>query len=438
MRSAHVVPSGYLNGDPVAAAVTTSRLPGFHEHDREGRRKRLVDEAGVDPETLEALDRAPEDAVLEEMSENVLGRLTLPIGVATNVVVDGDDVLVPMATEESSVVAAASHAAKTARPHGGFQAEGGRPEMVAQVHLVDVDVDEAQATVEDHADELVAGLRDPEGSMEKRGGGPRELSTHRHDLPEGDSALSVHLVADVRDAMGANYVNELAERLAPRLEDLTGGRALLRILSNLARRRVVRVEATFDREELGGRDVVEDIVTANRIARADTCRAATHNKGVMNGITAVMLATGNDTRAQEAGAHAWAAREGRYQALTRYEVTEEGHLHGRLEVPVQAGVVGGATSSLPSAQAALELMGEPSGPELARIAASVGMAQNVAALRALVAEGIQEGHMRLHAANLARQAGVGSDQIDDVAERMVEADDVSASAARRFAEDLEG
>jgi hydroxymethylglutaryl-CoA reductase len=414
-------------------AVTTSRLPGFHELDREGRRQRLVDDAGVDPDVLDRLAADPDPDELDRMAENVVGHVGLPVGVATNFTIDGTDRLVPMATEESSVVAAASHAAKMARAHGGFETQGGDPEMIAQVHLVDVDVAQAQQAVDDRAEELVAGLRDPEGSMEKRGGGPLEVTTHRHQLPGGQEALAVHLVADVRDAMGANYVNELAEQLAPRLGQLTGGRALLRILSNYATRRIATAEAVFDREALGGAQIVEDIVTANEIASADPYRAVTHNKGVMNGITAVLLATGNDTRAQEAGAHAWAARENAYAALTRYEVTDEGHLRGRLEVPVQVGTVGGATSALPQAQAALELMGSPGGPELARIAAAVGLAQNAAALRALVAEGIQEGHMALHAANLARQAGVPADRIDEVAERMVEAGEVSATAARRIA-----
>jgi hydroxymethylglutaryl-CoA reductase len=417
--------------------VTTSRLPGFHELDREGRRQRLVEDADVDPDVLDRLQAAPDREELDRMAENVLGHLCLPIGVATNFTIDGADVLVPMATEESSVVAAASHAAKMTRPHGGFTTSGGDPEMIAQVHLVDVDVTTARRAVDEHADELVAGLRDPEGSMEQRGGGPRSIETRTHRLPGGEQALTVHLIADVRDAMGANYVNELAEQLAPRLEQLTGGRALLRILSNHATGRVTVAEAVFDRDELGGEQVVEDIVTANRIARADRHRATTHNKGVMNGITAVLLATGNDTRAQEAGAHAWAARKGGYAALTRYHATEEGHLRGRLEVPVQVGAVGGATSSLEQASAALDLLGSPGGPELARIAAAVGLAQNAAALRALVAEGIQEGHMALHAANLARQAGVPSERIDAVADRMVEAGEVSASAARRIADELD-
>ncbi len=417
--------------------MNTSRLPGFHELDRESRRQRLVDEAGLDPDVLDRLDGAIEPDMLDRMSENVVGRLTLPVGVATNFLIGGEDVLVPMATEESSVVAAASHAAKTARPHGGFHTEGGVPEMIAQVHLVDVDVHEAQQAIEERAEDLLAGLRDPEGSMEKRGGGPRELSTRIHRLPGGASVLTVHLVVDVRDAMGANYANELAEQLAPPLEELTGGRALLRILSNLATRRVVQAEASFDSEQLGGGSIVEDIVTANRIARVDPHRAATHNKGIMNGITAVLLATGNDTRAQEAGAHAWAARKGAYEALTRYHVTEEGNLRGRIEVPVQAGVVGGATSTLPQAQAALDLLGSPDGPTLACIVACVGLAQNVAALRALVAEGIQEGHMALHAANLARQAGVPSGRLDEVADRMLESGEISATSARRIAEELD-
>jgi hydroxymethylglutaryl-CoA reductase len=416
--------------------VPDSRIPGFHKLDRQGRREKLA-EAGVDPDIVDRLAGTPDPDVLDAMAENVVGSLALPIGVATNFTIDDKDVLVPMATEESSVIAAASHGAKMAREHGGFTTEGGDPEMIAQAHLVDVDARKAQATIDDERDALVDGLRDPDGSMERRGGGPLGLETRPRTLEDGTDCLTVHLVADVRDAMGANYVNTLAEQLAPRLEQLTGGRAIMRILSNMATRRTVTARATFDEDALGGSDVVEDVVTANRIANADPHRAATHNKGVMNGITALVLATGNDTRAIEAGAHAYAAREGEYRALTSYEVTDEGHLRGELEVPIQVGTVGGATTSHPQAEAALELTGADSSKRLAAIAAAVGLAQNVSALRALVSEGIQEGHMRLHAVNLAKQAGLAGERVDAVVERMVEEDRISASAAREIADRLD-
>ncbi len=413
--------------------VTESRLPGFYELNLEDRLERLQDEGWLDDETTKALLNPVPMGTLSELSENVIGRLSLPLGVATNFTIDGTDVLVPMATEETSVVAAASHGAKAARQHGGFTTTGGHPTMIAQVHLLGVDAYQAQAQIDAVHDELLETLRDPQGSMEARGGGPRTLETRVLHLPGGDEALTVHIHADVQDAMGANYVNGLAETLAPHLAHITGGRPLLRILSNLATQRIVTAKATFDRETLGGDQTVHDIVTANRIAQADAHRAATHNKGILNGITAVVLATGNDTRAVEAAAHAYAARKARYGALTDYHVTDEGHLEGRLELPLPVGTVGGATSAHPQAQAALSLLRADTAQRLSQIAAAVGLAQNVAALRALVDEGIQEGHMSLHAVNLARQAGVPSDAVQEIADAMVERDELSASAARRLA-----
>lgn len=413
--------------------MPTSRLPGFYKLTIEDRLDRLKEAGVLDDDLVKALTNPVPLEVLDELSENVVGRFSLPVGLATNFVVDGREVLVPMATEETSVVAAASHGAKAARDHGGFEVRGGDPEMIAQVHLVDVDAYQAQAQVQAVREDLLGGITDPEGSMEQRGGGPVDLEARVHHLPGGGEVLTVHVVADTRDAMGANYVNELAEELAPELAQITGGRPVLRILSNLATRRVVTAEATFDKEVLGGERIVDDIVLANEIARADPHRATTHNKGVLNGITAVVLATGNDTRAVEAAAHGYAARKGGYRPLTRYHATEDGHLRGRLEVPVPVGTVGGATRVHPQARAALSVMDVSSARELARIAAAVGLAQNLAALRALVAEGIQEGHMSLHAVNLARQAGVPSELVDAVAEAMIERDEISQSAARRIA-----
>lgn len=413
--------------------MPSSRLPAFYKLDLDDRLEHLQQEGVLDDDTTNGLVQPVPLDDLDELSENVIGGFSLPVGLATNLVVDGDDVLVPMATEETSVVAAASRGAKACRPHGGVETTGGDPLMIGQVHLVDVDAYQAQAQVEAVADDLVEAVRDPDGSMAARGGGPVELTTRVHHLPEGAECLTVHVLADVRDAMGANYVNGLAEALAPHLAEITGGRPLLRILSNLATRRVVTARATFDAEALGGENVVRDIVTANRIARADEHRAATHNKGVLNGIGAVTRATGNDTRAVEAAAHAYAARKGGYDALTRYHVTNDGHLGGRLEVPVPLGTVGGATAVHPAARAALSILDVGSARELSRVAAAAGLVQNAAALRALVAEGIQEGHMSLHATNLARQASVPAELVESVAEAMVERGEVSASAARRIA-----
>ncbi len=416
--------------------MTSSRLPGLYKLTLDERLKRLQEAGILDDELTKALVHPVPLAELDDLSENVVGRFSLPLGVATNFTVDGEDVLVPMATEESSVVAAASHGAKAARAHGGFNTSGAEPIMIAQVHLTDLDAYQAQAQLMAVRNELLETIRDPEGSMEQRGGGPKDIEAYVLRLADGREVLAVHILADVRDAMGANYINSLAEELAPHLAEITGGRPILRILSNLATRRLARAEATFDKDVLGGEATVERIVLANEIANADPYRAATHNKGVMNGITALTLATGNDTRAVEAGCHAYAVRTGQYRALTRYEVTPEGHLRGILEVPLALGTVGGATAVHPQARAAMALMGQPSARRLARIAASVGLAQNLAALRALVAEGIQEGHMSLHAVNLARQAGVPAELVDAVAERMVEQEAISQSGARRIAREL--
>lgn len=417
--------------------MPTSRLPGFHKRTLDQRLEELKDRGWLDEEQVKALLHPVPMGQLDELSENVIGRFSLPLGVATNFQINGREVLVPMATEESSVIAAASHGAKAAREKGGFTVEGGWPRMIGQVHLVGVeDAYQAQAQLQAVEDELLGSITDPDGSMEKRGGGPKALDAHVHTLEDGQELLTVHIIADVRDAMGANYVNGLAERLAPELAEITGGRPLLRILSNLATERLVRVAATFDKDVLGGRQVVEDIVLANRIARVDPHRAATHNKGILNGITAVTLATGNDTRAVEAGCHAYAARDGRYRALTDFSVTEDGDLLGNIEVPLALGTVGGATAVHPQAKAALSVLAPRSAQELSQIAAAVGLAQNTAALRALVAEGIQEGHMSLHAVNLARQAGVPSELVDEVAGRMVEEGSISQSAATRIAKQL--
>jgi hydroxymethylglutaryl-CoA reductase len=324
-----------------------------------------------------------------------------------------------MAIEESSVVAAASHGAKIARKRGGFTARATAPIMTAQVQLVDVpDFALAQRNLYATAGTLAELARGATGSLEARGGGYRGFHVRSVDTAAG-KCLVVHLLVDVRDAMGANAVNGVAEACADHLAQVTGGRPLLRILTNLADERTVRAQAVFDVDELGGPDVAADVVRAWAFADADPYRAATHNKGVMNGVDAVALATGNDWRAVEAGAHAWAARTGRYRSLTRYWIGEDGHLHGEIELPLALGTVGGVTRLHPAAQAALKILGVKSAGELAEVAASVGLAQNLAALRALAAEGIQRGHMRLHAFNLAMQAGVPAARIDEVVAAML-------------------
>lgn len=397
----------------------TSRLPGFHKMSAAQRRAILQREAGLSAEEAAALTSPLPEELRDGLIENVVGGLTLPIGIATNFVVNDRDVLVPMAIEESSVVAAASNGAKLARDRGGFHARAAPPVMVAQVQLVDVpDANLAQRNLYAVADDIARLAHDASGSLAKRGGGYRGFTIRTVDTEAGKS-LVVHVMVDVRDAMGANAVNSVAEAVAPLLAEVTGGRALLRILTNLAAERRVAARASFDVGALGGPQVAADIVRAWAFADADPFRAATHNKGVMNGIDAVVLATGNDWRAVEAGAHAWAARDGRYRSLTRYWI-EDDALHGSIELPLALGIVGGLTKVHPAARAALRVLGVKTSGELAEIVASVGLAQNLAALRALAAEGIQQGHMRLHARNLVLAAGVPPERADEVEQKLRE------------------
>lgn len=375
---------------------------GFYKLSTKERVARIAKHAGLTvgerrllEQSLRASPTVPA-STLDAMIENVVGALTLPLGVATNFVINGRETLVPMATEEPSVVAAASHAAKIARARGGFTARASEPIMIGQVHLEGVKdpVGAAEDVLKRKLD-VLREARDLDSSLEKKGRGPVDLEVRV--LREGRTRfLAVHLLVDVGDAMGANAVNTRCERAAPLLERITGGKARLRILSNLADRRLAMAKATFAQDELGGKKVVERLLSAYRIAEADPYRGATHNKGILNGIDAVAVATGNDWRAVEAGAHAYAAKNGRYESLTRFHKTREGDLVGQIELPMAVGTVGGSTHVNPMAQLALKIAGVKSGQELAQVCACVGLANNVAAMLALVTEGIQAGHMRLH------------------------------------------
>ncbi|MFB2586439.1 hydroxymethylglutaryl-CoA reductase, degradative [Herbiconiux liukaitaii] len=398
-----------------------SRIPGLRDSTPAERRAVVASNAGIDEAVLEVLEPANGLDVekADHMIENAIGVIGIPVGVATNLRVNDRDYLVPMATEEPSVVAAASNAARMARVHGGFRTSTTGDVMIAQIQLVDtVDAEGARLRVLEARDELLATADAQDPMLVSLGGGARDVEVRLVGTSTGVHVI-VHLVVDVRDAMGANAVNTMAEALAPRLAELSGGRALLRILSNKADRRLTRVRGVFDAELLGGPDVVDDIVRASAFATADPYRAATHNKGIMNGISAVVLATGNDTRAVEAGCHSHAARAGGYTALSRFEKDAEGNLVGTLEVPLAVGLVGGATRVHPVAQAAVKLLGVETAAELAGVIAAVGLAQNLAACRALAAEGIQRGHMTLHARTIAASAGARADEVGEVAARIV-------------------
>jgi hydroxymethylglutaryl-CoA reductase len=339
------------------------------------------------------------------MVENVIGSIPVTLGIATNFLVNGKDVLVPMATEEPSVIAAASNAAKIARESGGFKATSSEPIMIGQIQLTHVqDPEKAKWAIQDKKSELLELANSKDPLLIKLGGGARDLEVRIIETGQG-TMLILHLLVNCLDAMGANAVNTMAEAISPKIEELTGGKVYLRILSNLAIHRLARAEAVFSKESLGGEDVVNGVLEAYAFAAADPFRAATHNKGIMNGIDAVVLATGNDFRAIEAGAHSYAAwKAGGYTPLTHYEKNDNGDIVGRIELPMAVGLIGGATAVHPTAKACVKILGVKSAAELGQIIASVGLAQNLAALRALATEGIQRGHMSLHARNVVTMA----------------------------------
>ncbi|MEX1071699.1 MAG: hydroxymethylglutaryl-CoA reductase, degradative [Anaerolineales bacterium] len=407
-------------------SASGSRLPGFYNLLLAERQDKLAGLGLLSEAEFAALagdGLKPEAA--DHMIENVIGTHNLPLGVALNFVINGREVLVPMAIEEPSVVAGASFMAKLTLSAGGFRASADAPEMIGQMQLLDVaDLDKATAAIEAAEQDLLSEVAEIDPLLKKLGGGPRDLEVRRlADSPIGPF-LVLHLIYDVRDAMGANAVNTACEKLSPRIEQLTGGRVHLRILSNLADRRLARAECTIKLSELAfgefSAEAVRDgIIEAWAFAVADPYRAATHNKGIMNGVDAVVIATGNDWRAVEAGAHAYAARSGRYTSLSTWSVDKDGNLVGSLEMPMAVGIVGGGTKVHPTAQAALKLLGVKTAAELAQIFVSVGLAQNLAALRALATEGIQRGHMSLHARQVAIAAGAQGELIEKLAGQLV-------------------
>ncbi len=419
--------------------VEDSRISGFYKLTREQRIAKLKELTQLSDEELEPLvEPGKVDLeILDHMIENVVGSMTLPLGIATNFRVNGKDYLIPMAIEEPSVVAAASNAARWTRKHGGFTATDTGSLMIAQIQAVNITTPfAAKHDILMEKERLIelANAQDP--ILIRFGGGARDLRVRVIDSKVGPMVIT-ELIVDTRDAMGANAVNTMAEALAPEIEKITGGRVLLRILSNLAEFRLARAKATFDKEMIGGEGVVDGIVAAWAFAEADPYRCATHNKGIMNGIDAVVIATGNDFRAIEAGAHSYASLGG-YHSLTKYEKDKDGNLVGTIEVPMAVGLVGGATKVHPVARACVKILGVKTSLELAHIIASVGLAQNAAALRALAAEGIQKGHMALHARNVAATAGARGEMIDIIAKRLVEEKNIKVERAKEILEELTG
>jgi hydroxymethylglutaryl-CoA reductase len=427
------------HGEVITVPEKTSAISGFYRLPIKERVQKLRQFADLSDEEVSLLEAfgSLDAETADRMIENVVGTFPLPLGLATNFQINDKEYLVPMALEEPSVVAAASNAARMTRQTGGFSSSTTDPVMIGQIQVTDIpDLEAAQKNIEKNKANLlkVANAQDP--ILVKFGGGARELQIRQLDTIMG-LMLVVHLLVDTRDAMGANAINTMCEALAPLVEDLTQGRVYLRILSNLAVYRLARAEAIFPAKNLGGAQGVEGILKAYAFAQADPYRCATHNKGIMNGIDAVLLATGQDFRAVEAGAHTYAAtREGGYQSLTHYSPTPDGDLHGTIELPLAVGLVGGATKTHPVARLCVKILGVKTANELAEVIACVGLAQNLAALRALSQEGIQVGHMKLHSRNVAIAAGAVGDEVDQVAQQMSEEKRVRFDRAQEILADL--
>jgi hydroxymethylglutaryl-CoA reductase len=417
--------------------------PKFYELSLSDRRAALKQAADLSDSQLSALDPAGGLSLdqANAMIENVVGLYSLPLGIAQNFLVNGREVLVPMVVEEPSIVAGASFMARLVRAGGGFTASTTDPVMIGQMQLLDLkDLPAARQILEEKKGDLLAAAASFDPMLAKVGGGPRDLEIRTISESPIGPFLVLHWLVDVRDAMGANAVNTIVERMAPEVEHLTGGRVHLKILSNLADQRLARAACSIPCSALAfvnfsGEQVRDGILEAWAFAEADPYRAATHNKGIMNGIDAVVLATANDWRAVEAGAHAYAACSGRYTSLSRWSKGEDGSLVGELEMPMAVGLVGGATRVHPTAQTALKILGVTNARELAEVIVSVGLAQNLAALRALATEGIQRGHMSLHARQIAMTAGATGEQIESLARQLVQEKNIRLERAVEILKD---
>jgi len=377
--------------------MISSRIPGFYNLSPEERAKKVGEFANLTENDISILQSVLPLDDADRMIENVIGSFSLPYGIATNFLINGKDYLIPMVIEEPSVVAAASNAARLARNNFGFIAEATDPVMIGQIQVKTDTPQFSRLKILGHKEEILSIANEQDQVLKKLGGGAVDLSCRIID-----DYLVVHLLVNVKDAMGANIVNTMCESVASKIEELTDGKVILRIISNLAVERLARARAVFGKDDIGGSDIVDRIISATDLANSDPFRCATHNKGIMNGIDALVIATGNDFRAVEAGAHAYASLGG-YHSLTSWEKTKNGDLAGSIELPMPVGVIGGGTMS-PYARLSLKILGVKTSTELSCAAASLGLAQNFAALRALVSEGIQKGHMRLHAKNIVKIA----------------------------------
>lgn len=416
----------------------SSRISGFYKLSLSERLSKVQEFAELTDEAVALLQKegALSIETANRMVENVIGTYQIPIGIAVNFLINGKEYLIPMANEEPSTIAAASNAARFTRSGGGIVTSSTGPLMIAQIQLTGIkNPFYTRLLLYEKKEDIlkIANAQDP--VLVQFGGGARDIEVRTLNTRLGEMVI-IHLIVDTRDAMGANTVNTMAEALAPTVEEWTGGKVYLRIVSNLADKRLVRARTMVTKEALGGEDVVDGVVIAYAFAAADPHRATTHNKGILNGIIGVVLVTGNDTRAVEAGAHSYAAKSGQYTCLTTWEKDSNGDLVGTLEMPMAVGIVGGAVKTNPLSQIALKILGITSATELAEIIGAVGLAQNLAALRALATEGVQRGHMELHARNIAIMAGATGDLVDQIAETLAKEGKVRVDRAIELLEEL--
>ena len=414
----------------------SSLVSGFYKLPIDQRVEFVKNFSGLNDEEIKLFTSCLDMKIADKMIENVLGTFELPLGIAVNFLINGKDYLIPMAIEESSVVAAASNAAKIARAKGGFKTECTEPLMIGQIQILNIkDVVDSANKILKKKKEILFLANEQDKILVKFGGGAKDLEVRILDSPLG-KMIVVHLIVDVRDAMGANAVNTMCEALSPMLEEISGGKVRLRILSNLADKRIVKAKAVFDKEKMGGEHNVDAFLESYTLAAIDPYRAATHNKGIMNGIDALIIATGNDFRAIEAGAHAYAARNGQYTSFSKYYKDNDGNLVGELEIPMAIGIVGGAGNIHPKALLCKKILGIKTAKELAEIVVSLGLAQNFAAVFALSTVGIQKGHMSLHAKNIAVMAGAKGDEIDLVADKMIKEGKIKLDRAEEILKEI--
>jgi len=418
--------------------MTDSSIPKFFEKNRKERLDIVKNFSGLTQEEVALIENSTGGISFDQadkMIENAIGIFSLPLGIATNFRINGSDYLVPMVIEEPSVVAAASKGAKIARHHGGFTAKATESYSIGQIQVVNVDVKSATTQIRQSSKEILDLANSKSKTLSGMGKGAKEVSCKEITTDSG-SMLIVELLIDAADAMGANITNTMCEAVAPLIEKLTRGKVILRILSNYSTRRMVTASAIFNKEEIGGEKIVDNIILAYQFAANDEYRAVTHNKGVMNGTIAVANATGQDSRAIEASANAYASKDGRYVSLTKWSKDENGNLIGKIELPLSVGIVGGIINVHPLAKLSIKILGVKSSNELACVMAAVGLAQNLSALRALVTEGIQKGHMKLHARNIAAAAGATNEQVDKIVQKMVQEKNISLNRAKELLDQI--